>query len=305
MRKYDLLILGAGPAGLTAAIYGRRAGLSVLVLEKEGHGGQIKLTHAVENWPGTQSINGYDLGTNFYEHALALGAEFETGTALGLEIRGGQRHVRTEAEAIEAGAVIVATGASFRRMVVPGEAEYTGRGVSYCAVCDAPFYRQQEVAVIGGGNTALQEAEYLSAFAGTVHLIHRRGEFRADGKLVEKVLANEKINLRLHQTLASVDGDANGVTGIHLRDARNGEIRELQLPGVFIFVGTVPHSAFLNGFLELTAEGAIVTDAALATSQPGIFAAGDVRDTDLRQVVTAAADGARAAMNAYHFIKQL
>jgi thioredoxin reductase (NADPH) len=160
------------------------------------------------------------------------------------------------------------------------------------------------VAVVGGGNTALQEAEYLSAFASKVHLIHRRGEFRADGKLVERVLANEKISPCLHQTLASVEGDANGVTGIHLRDARSGDLSELQLPGVFIFVGTIPHSAFLNGFLELTADGAIVTDASLAASQPGIFAAGDVRDTDLRQVITAAADGARAALNAYHFIKQ-
>lgn len=303
MKKYDLVILGAGAAGLTAAIYGRRAGLSVLVLEKEGHGGQIKLTHAVENWPGCQSINGYELGNSFYEHALALGTETELLAAVGLEMREGKRYVRTEHGEVEAGAVIIATGASFRHLGVPGEVEYTGRGVSSCAVCDAPFYRNQEVAVVGGGNTALQEAEYLTAFAAKIHLIHRRGEFRADQKLVDRVLAHEKTVPHLHQTLASVEGDTGGVTGIHLRDTRDGSLTGLQVPGVFIFVGTAPHSAFVKGFLDLTEDGAIITDARLRTSQPGVFAAGDVRDTDLRQVVTAAADGARAAMNAWHFIK--
>ncbi len=251
MKKYDLVILGAGPAGLTAAVYGRRAGLTVLVLEKESPGGQITLTHSVENWPGIQSINGYDLGRTFHEHALSLGAEILPRAALGLEIRDSKRFVRTEAEEIEAGAVIVATGAGFRHLDVPGEAEYTGRGVSFCAVCDAPFYRNQEVAVVGGGNTALQEAGYLTAFAAKVHLIHRRDEFRAAGNLVDKVLANEKIIPYFHQTLASVEGDAGGVTGLRLRDVRDGRETELKTPGVFIFVGVIPHTAFLNGFLAL------------------------------------------------------
>ncbi|UQZ89095.1 thioredoxin-disulfide reductase [Deltaproteobacteria bacterium Smac51] len=304
MKKYNLVILGAGPAGLTAAIYGRRAGMTVLVVERDSHGGQIKLTNSVENWPGTQEINGYDLGSTFYEHAKSVGTEFLSATVVGLDIRDNKRFVITSAEEVEADTVIVATGASFRLLGVPGEAEYTGRGVSYCAVCDGPFYRNQEVAVVGGGNTALQEAEYLTSFASKVHLIHRRGEFRAGKHLVDRILAQEKIVPHLHATVSSIAGDDSGVTRLYLRDVRDGQETELEAPGVFIFVGTTPHSSFLGGLLELAGDGSIITDHHLVTSEPGVFAAGDVRDTDLRQVVTAAADGARAAMGAYHFINR-
>ncbi len=304
MEKYDLIILGAGPAGLTAAIYGRRAELSTLVVEKESHGGQIKLTDAVENWPGTLSISGYDLGATFYEHASQVGAKFLSATVDSLRAEHDRRFVATSAGEFEAGAVIVATGTQFRQLGIPGEAEYTGRGVSYCAVCDGPFYRNQKVAVIGGGNTAVQEAEYLAGFADKVYLVHRRGEFRAGRLIVDRALANEKIEPVLHAAPLAVTGDQAGVTGLSYQDTRTGEAKTLLVAGVFVFVGMEPHSRFLGGFVETTEGGWIVTDHHLATSRPGVFAAGDVRDTDLRQVVTAAADGARAAMNAYHFLNE-
>ncbi len=303
MKRYDLVILGAGPAGLTAALYGRRAGLSVLVVEREAPGGQIARTDVVENWPGTLSVNGFELGRSFHEHALSQGAEFLSAEVTGLKEDGGRRLVLTREEELAAGAVIVATGAGFRPLGVPGEADFTGRGVSYCAVCDAPFYRGRKVAVVGGGNTALEEAVYLAGFAEEVFLVHRRGEFRAEARVVEQTLALAKIKPVLHHVPVAVEGSAAGVERLRVRDVRGGEETDLPVEGVFIFVGTVPHTEFLGGFLETTPGGAIVTDARLAAGRPGFFAAGDVRDTDLRQVVTAAADGARAALNAYHFLR--
>ncbi len=304
MERYDLLIIGAGPAGLTAAIYGRRAGLSTLVLEGETHGGQITLTDTVENWPGTPRVNGFELGNNFHGHAVQTGAEFRTAAVTGIREEGDRRIVATGAGEVEAGAVIVAAGASFRRLGIPGEAEFIGRGVSYCAVCDGPFYRGQAVAVIGGGDTAVEEAGYLTGFADTVHLVHRRDEFRAVRQVVDRALANKKIVPVLRRVPVEILGDSAGVTGLRVRDVLDGRESRLDVTGVFIFVGTEPRSGFLNGFLETAPGGWIVTDRRLATSRPGVFAAGDVRDTDLRQVVTAAADGARAAMSAYHFLNE-
>lgn len=304
MKKYDLLILGAGPAGLTAAIYGSRAGLSVLVLEPEGPGGQIKLTEAVENWPGTLSINGFDLGENFAAHAREAGAEFLSASAEKIFSENGRRWVESSAGPIEAGAIIIATGAGFRRLGLAGEEAYTGRGVSYCAVCDGPFYRGREVAVIGGGNTALQEALYLTRFAQRVYLVHRRQQFRAGQALVNRVRANERIELKLSMSPTAIEGDEQGVTALRLRDLNDSSESRLAVDGVFVFVGTEPRCAFAEGYLHTAEGGWIVTDKRLATSRPGIFAAGDVRDTDLRQVVTAAADGARAAMSAYEFLAE-
>lgn len=303
MKKYyDLIILGAGPAGLTAAIYARRAGLEVLVVEGEARGGQINMTDEVENWPGTAKISGFELGANFSNHAELLGTEFLSATINGLKLEDNRRLVLTSAGEIEAGALIVATGANFSSLGLPGENEFTGRGVSYCAVCDAPFYGGRQVAVIGGGNTAVEEASYLTNFAAQVYLIHRRGEFRASRKAVEKALANKKIVPVLHTVGLSIEGDGSGVHSLKIKDVRNGQESVLSVEGVFIFVGTKPRAEFLNGQLETNQGGWIVTDGQMATSHPGVFAAGDVRDTDLRQVVTAAADGARAALNAYHFL---
>lgn len=304
MDKYDVIILGAGPAGLTAAIYARRAGLSALVVEKESHGGQMKLTGAVENWPGAMSINGFDLGLKFSAQAAHLGAEFKSALVQGLRLEHDRRFVVTSAGEIEAGAIIVATGASFRQLGIPGEHEFTGRGVSYCAVCDGPFYRGQEVAVVGGGDSAVKEAAYLTSFASKVYLVHRRGQFRAGSYVVDKALASPKIVPLLHHVALEILGGPTGVEGLRLQDLQGGQKKTLAVSGVFAFVGIVPHSKFLGGLVETTPDGWIGTDNHLATSRPGLFAAGDVRDTDLRQVITAAADGARAAMSAYHFLSE-
>ncbi|MDR2947204.1 MAG: thioredoxin-disulfide reductase [Candidatus Adiutrix sp.] len=302
METYDLVILGGGPAGLTAAVYGRRAGLRTLVVERESHGGQINMTSSVENWPGAKAVNGFELGASFSSHAESLGAEFLSAQVEKLRAEGGRRFVVTSAGEIEAGAIIIATGASASRLGVSGEAEFTGQGVSYCAVCDAPFYRGQTVAVIGGGNTAVEEAEYLTAFAAKVYLVHRRGEFRANRSAVDKALANPKIEPVLHSVPLAVEGDSSGVTGLRIKNVQSGEETSLAVSGVFIFVGTVPHSGFLRDLVTLDQGGWVVTGPGLSTNVPGVFAAGDVRDTDLRQVVTAAADGARAAMSAYRYL---
>lgn len=304
MEKYDLIIIGGGPAGLTAAIYGQRAGLSCLVLEKTAPGGQTKLTDMIENWPGTLSVNGFELGSSFKDHALHLGAEIRTLDVKNIRPEHDRRFVVTAEGEIEAGAIIVATGSNYSPLGVPGEAEFTGRGVSYCAVCDGPFYRRQSVAVVGGGDSAVKEAEYLTAFADRVYLIHRRDQFRAGRYLVNKVLANPKISPIMDTVVNEIHGDASGLTHLSLKNKKSGQESRLDVSGVFIFVGLIPHSGFLGGLLETTEGGWIVTDRHLATSRPGIFAAGDVRETDLRQVVTAAADGARAAMNAYNFLEE-
>jgi thioredoxin reductase (NADPH) len=300
--EYDLIIVGAGPAGLSAAIYGRRSGLEVLLVEREGPGGQIKNTAEVDNWPGTPGISGWDLGESFRAHAAGLGAEFLAAEVLGLAEAAGRLEVRTEAGVFSAGAVIVATGTRLNRLDVPGEAEFTGRGVSYCAVCDAPFFRGLEVAVVGGGEAAVEEALYLARFATRVFLIHRRDGFRATVGAVARMSAEAAVRPLLSRTVEAVEGGPEGVTGLRLRPAGGGPAETLAVSGVFIFVGARPQSEFVRGFLDLDESGRILTGPGLAASRPGVFAAGDVRDTDLRQVVTAAADGARAALSAWHYI---
>jgi len=300
--KYDLIILGAGPAGLSAAIYGRRAGLKTLVLEREGPGGQIKNTALVENWPGTPAISGWDLGESFRAHAAGLGAEFLAAEVLGLAETPDGLTVRANTGSLKAGAVIVATGTSPGRLGVPGEAEFTGRGVSYCAVCDAPFFRGLPVAVIGGGEAAAEEALYLASFAARVFLIHRRDRLRASGPVADRLSAEPKVTLLLSRTVEEILGGPEGVTGLRLGRPAGGPAEALDLAGVFIFIGAIPQSGFVRGFLDLDPLGRILTAGGLAASRAGVFAAGDVRDTDLRQVVTAAADGARAALSAWRYL---
>ncbi|MDR2934620.1 MAG: FAD-dependent oxidoreductase [Candidatus Adiutrix sp.] len=302
MPKYDLIILGAGPAGLAAAVYGRRAGLGTLVLEREGPGGQIKNTAEVENWPGTPAISGWDLGESFRAHAAGLGAEFLAAEALGLAETADGLTVRAAAGDLAARAVIVATGTRLSRLGVPGEAEFAGRGVSYCAVCDAPFFRGLEVAVIGGGEAAAEEAVYLARFAARVFLIHRRDRLRASAAAAARAAAEAGVSMVLSRTVKEILGGPEGVTGLRLGRPDGGPDETLPVAGAFIFIGSVPQSEFVRGFLELDGLGRIVTGPGLAASRPGVFAAGDVRDTDLRQVVTAAADGARAALSAWRYL---
>ncbi|MCL2122461.1 MAG: thioredoxin-disulfide reductase [Desulfovibrionaceae bacterium] len=301
VEKRELVIIGGGPAGLTAAIYAKRAGLDVLVLEKGSYGGQILITCDVENWPGQTKISGASLAASFHDHAMHLGCEFRKAAVLEIGSSNSGRSVRTNTGDILAKAVIIATGAAFKRLGCEGEARLTGSGVSYCAVCDGPFYQDEEVAVIGGGNTAVEEAFYLTRFASKVYIIHRRNAFRADRLICERALANPKITPVWDSVVESINGDelADGVT---VKNVHTGAVSTIQVAGVFVFIGTVPCTGFLGDLLDRADGGWIKTDARMCTSVPGIFAAGDVRDTPLRQVVTAAGDGAHAAMAAYHWI---
>jgi thioredoxin reductase (NADPH) len=302
MEKHELVIIGGGPDGMTAAIYAKRAGLNLLLLEKASYGGQILITSEVENWPGRKMISGADIAREFREHAEHLGCEFRKAAVSGIE-SGPEGHVVKSANGdIAAKAVIIATGAAFRRLGCKGEAELTGQGVSYCAVCDGPFYVDEEVAVIGGGNTAVEEACYLTRFASKVHIVHRRDAFRADRVPCERALGNSKIVPVWDSVVESING-AELVEGITVKNVKTGALSDIPVAGVFVFVGTVPMLGFLrDGQVERTEGGWLKTDERMRTSVPGLFAAGDVRDTPLRQVVTAAGDGARAAMAAYHFI---
>ncbi len=299
MEKRELVIIGAGPAGLTAAIYGKRAGLDTLVIEKGKPGGQILITSEIENWPGLVTESGAGLAEKFRYHAENFKAEFRTATVMRLEPQAnGHTTVVTDGGEIDAMAVIIATGAYFRKHGCPGEKEFTGAGVSYCAVCDANFFEELEVAVIGGGNTAVEEACYLTQFASKVYIVHRRDEFRADRLVVERAMNNPKIVPVMDSILEEIEG-ADTVERIVVKNVKTGEVKKIPVDGVFIFIGTLPNGA---DSVKTTEAGWVITDQNMKTSTPGIFAAGDVRDTGLRQVVTAAGDGARAAMSAYAWV---
>ena len=304
MEKRELVILGAGPAGLTAAVYARRSDLDTLVIERALPGGQIRNTAEIENWPGLVNSTGEALADGLHRHAEHFKADFRAAEIRELRLDGDRKIVATSEGDLEAQAVIVATGASFRRLGCPGEEEFIGRGVSFCAVCDAGFFVDETVAVVGGGNTAVEEAIYLTRFAKKVHVIHRRDEFRAAPLVRQRAARNEKLVPVLDSVVESIEG-GDLVERVLVKNVKTGLVTPLEVAGVFMFVGTLPHVDFLGGLLEQRPEGWLVTDRHLATSVPGIFAAGDVRDTPLRQVVTAAADGALAAMSAYHYLEAL
>ncbi len=303
MEKRELVVIGAGPAGLTAAIYGRRAGLDVLLLERGVAGGQINTTEEIENWPGVQHATGPELSEMFRSHAEKFKTEFRDADVSAVEVRDDVKVVVTNKGEIEAEAVILATGAYFRRLGCEGEAEHIGQGVSYCAVCDGAFFEDEEIAVVGGGNTAVEEGEYLTAFASKVYIIHRRDEFRADRAAVERALSNPKIVPVWNTVVEKIEGDGM-VENLVLKNIKTDETSNLPVAGVFMFVGQLPHDEPVRGLVEATKGGWIKTDESMETSVEGLFAAGDVRDKDLRQVVTAASDGAIAAMAASAYINE-
>ncbi|MDR1875099.1 MAG: thioredoxin-disulfide reductase, partial [Synergistaceae bacterium] len=287
----------------TAAIYGRRAGLDVLLLERGATGGQINTTEEVENWPGTLRATGPELGNMFREHALKFKAEIRPLEVKKVELRGDSKVVVTDKGEIEAEAVIVATGAYFRRLGCPGEAEHIGQGVSYCAVCDGAFFEDEEIAVVGGGNTAVEEGVYLTTFASKVYIVHRRDEFRADRAAIERALSNPKIVPVWNSVVERIEGDG-AVENIVLKNVKTGEISNLKVAGVFMFVGQAPYDECVKGLVKATKEGWILVNEKMETSIEGIFAAGDVCNKHLRQVVTAASDGAIAAMGASSYINE-
>ncbi len=291
----DLIILGAGTAGLSAAIYAVRAGLSLRLLETSLPGGQILNSPDVDNYPGIPSISGFDFVQNLTAHAAGLGVEPEFTAVSQADLAGNVKRIRTGREVLESRAVILATGASHRSLGCPGEAELRGKGVSYCATCDGAFFRGKDVAVVGGGNTALEDALFLANLCRRVYLIHRREEFRAQQAAVNAVRSRENIQLVLGEQVERISGDRL-VSAVTLKSGR-----ELPVSGVFIAVGLAPNTALFEGQLDLD-NGYIRAGEDCHTSLPGVFAAGDVRTKPLRQLITAAADGAVAAVEAGKYL---
>ena len=314
MEKHELVIIGAGPAGMSAAIYGRRAGLDVLVLERGATGGQINNTDEIENYPGVAHATGPEVGELLKNHALKFNTEFRMVDNSKVELRGDKKVIITtkgkETNEIEAEAIIVATGAHFRRLGCEGEAEHIGQGVSFCAVCDGAFFEDMEVAVVGGGNTAVEEGGYLTKFASKVYIIHRRDEFRADRAAIAQTLANPKIEPVYNSVVEKIedrdpdDDDDMRTLNLVLKNVKSGEVSNLPIAGVFMFVGQEPDDDCVRGLVKAEKGGWIITNDHMETSVEGIFAAGDVRSKYLRQVITAAADGAIAAMAASSYINE-
>ncbi len=303
--QYDVIILGSGPAGLTAAIYAARARRSTLVLAGSSLGGQAAITDMVENYPGfPEGIHGAELTQRMQQQAERFGAQVELDEATAVDLSQHPFRITAYGGEYQARALVVATGASPRKLGVPGEKEFTGRGVSYCATCDGFFYRGKEVAVVGGGNSAVEEALFLTRFADRVYIIHRRSRLRADAIVQERAFANDKITIVWEHQVTEILGEQT-VTGVRICHCDTREERVLPVSGVFVYIGMVPNTQLFQGQLELNEWGYIVTDGAQHTNVPGVFAAGDVQELYLPQIATAVGSGARAAMEADRFLAEL
>lgn len=301
-KVYDLIIIGSGPAGLAAAIYAQRARLDTLVLEKEYiSGGQVVNTYEVDNYPGLPGIGGYELGLKFREHADSLGAEFVTAEVQRIIIEGKQKKVETEEQTYLAKSLILATGAKHRKLGVPGEEELSGMGVSYCATCDGAFFRGRTVVVVGGGDVAVEDAIFLARACEKVYLVHRRNELRAARSLQEKLFACKNVEIIWDTVVKEINGE-DRVEAVKLENVKTGEKHNLALDGVFIAVGILPNSEGFKGLVDMDGQGYVKAGEDCVTSQPGILAAGDVRTKALRQIVTAAADGANAVTAAQEYL---
>ncbi len=302
-EDYDIVILGGGPAGLAAGLYAARARRRTVLLEKGVIGGQISLTERVENYPGVEAIAGFDLAQTMLRQAESYGLETRSAEVLGLERLDTLWRVRTSDGDYRTKAVIITTGADYNRLEVPGEERLTGRGVSYCATCDAPFFAGQEVAVVGGGDAALDEGMFAARHVAKIYLVHRRAELRASRILQERVFANPKFELVWNTVVTEVLGK-DQVTGVRLRNVVGGHERVLPVAGVFVFIGHHPNTAYLRDLVTMDEGGHIAVSEWMKTDAPGLFAAGDARQSSARQVVTAAGDGATAAVAADRYISR-
>jgi thioredoxin reductase (NADPH) len=302
-KEYEVIIIGGGPAGLSAGIYTARSRLSCLLIEKVMIGGLIANAEMVDNYPGfPDGISGMEIGALMQRQATRFGLETLITEVNGLELKGARKTVKTLDGDFTAGAVIAASGSEHLKLGIPGEDEYTGKGVSFCATCDGYFFQDRTVAVVGGGNAALSEALNLTKFAAKVIVIHRRDELRATRIVQEKAFAEPKIEFRLSSVVESIEGE-NTVNKLKLRDTASGEISTLEVNGVFVAVGFKPNTEYLRGILPLDKIGYVTTNEKMETEVPGIFAAGDIRSSSIRQVVSAAGDGSTAAIYAERFIR--
>lgn len=302
--QVDVVVVGAGPGGLTAALYASRANLKTVILEKGMPGGEINNTADVENYPAYPKISGPELANKFYETAMAFGAQHSTENVQEIEVDGQLKRVITSKIIYEAPVVILATGSYHRKLEVPGEEEMAGQGVSYCAVCDGFFFRNKQVVVVGGGDSAVEEGIYLTQFAEKVTIIHRRDELRAQKILQDRAFSNEKIEFIWDTVVEEIQGQA-GVSAVKLRNRQTGQESSLPCDGVFIYIGLLPNSDLVKGLGVCDEEGWVITNEKMETTVPGLFAVGDVRQTPLRQIATAVGDGSHAGHMAYQYIQSL
>ena len=302
--QYDVVILGAGPAGMSAAVYASRAGLKTAMLEKGAPGGKLVKTNEISNYPGFVTSGGPELALKMFEHSTAFGAEYLYGDVTKLNDLGEIKEIELmDGSTVTAKAVIIATGRDEKLLNVPGEQRYTGQGVSYCAVCDGAFFKDEEVAVIGGGNSALEEAMYLTQFAKKVYIVIRRDVFRADEIVQQQLAENDKIEVIRKHVPVEVTGENGKVCGIVLKNVETEEKMTLNVKAVFPYIGQDPGTSFVAHLDILDTQRYILTDEHMATKVPGIYAAGDVVAKTLRQVVTATSDGAIAAQSVFHYLK--
>jgi thioredoxin reductase (NADPH) len=302
---YDLIIIGAGPAGLTAGLYAARAQLNTLLFERLAPGGQVLNTDWVENYPGfPDGISGFDLADKMKTQAERFGLRIQNEEVVGLELSHEKKTVITHDGEIETKALILASGATPKQLGIEGEEPFVGKGVSYCATCDGPFYRDQDVAVIGGGDTAAEEAIFLTRFANRIYLCHRRDNLRAIKLLQDRVMAEEKIEIVWDTIPLKILGE-NGVDGIELKNVKTGNILRKEVHGVFVFVGTLPNTDVVKGKVELDENEFVTTNNEMETSVPGVFAAGDIRSKPFRQIATAVGEGAAATYSVERYLESL
>jgi len=302
---HDLIIIGGGPAGLTAGLYNARARLDVLLLERLAPGGQVLTTDWVENYPGfPDGISGFELMDKMKTQAMRFGLKILSEEVAKLELSEKRKVVATTQGPKEAKAIILASGATWKKLGIEGEDQLMGRGVSFCATCDGPFYRDQDVAVIGGGDTAVEEAIFLTRFVSKVYLVHRRDQLRATKLLQERAMAQEKIEFVWDTVPVQILGK-DGVEGIELKNVKTGSVSRRDVKGVFVFIGTIPNTELVNGQVDLDENGFVITDNNMETSVPGVFAAGDVRSKLFRQIATAVGEGAAASFSAEKYIESL
>ncbi|ASF57293.1 thioredoxin reductase [Bacillus velezensis M27] len=304
-KIYDVIIIGAGPAGMTAAVYTSRANLSTLMIERGIPGGQMANTEDVENYPGFESILGPELSNKMFEHAKKFGAEYAYGDIK--EIVDGKEYktVKAGSKEYKARAIVISAGAEYKKIGVPGEKELGGRGVSYCAVCDGAFFKNKELVVVGGGDSAVEEGVYLTRFASKVTIVHRRDKLRAQSILQARAFDNEKIDFKWNKTVKEIHEENGKVGRLTLVDTVTGEEEEFKSDGVFIYIGMLPLSKPFENLGITNEEGYIETNAQMETKVPGIFAAGDIREKTLRQIVTATGDGSIAAQSVQHYVEEL
>ena len=300
-QAYDIVIVGGGPAGLAAGLYAARARRNTVLLEKGVIGGQIALTELVENYPGVPSVNGFDLAQTMLKQAESYGLETQSAVVTALEKEGKQWLVRTTEDEYVGKAMIVTAGADYNRLGVPGEERLTGRGVSYCATCDAAFFKGQHVAVVGGGDAAMDEGLFTTRYADRVTAIHRRDQLRAGAILQERAFANPKMEFVWNTVVTEILGDG-AVSGVKLRNRETGEDSTMDVAAVFIFIGQHPNTDFLRGLVSMDEGGHILVNEWMETELPGLYAAGDARQNAARQVVSSAGDGATAAIAAEHYL---